>query len=292
LTAGKMKAFFRITLFLLALNFFAENLGYLTHQLYQFIGMICLAFYGLSIFPFDKKTERRGLLFSGSLLLIVSLFFFSGSILFRLVGTGIFLFSIGLILKSKGSEAKEIPLLLSTVTIYFYISLLYHYSPPFWYGMKQISLYISSVISTLTGVPILFASSFLGLPITFLLLIFILLSFFCSGRKKPVFFFLSLISLLFLSGYYLVLVELLPSLGKSTMQLFSDGENFLRLFLGFLFEKDYPLIQYNYQMNAPLLLFSLSLIPLLLIFWGRDLENTSIALKQGKLKNASARLEQ
>ena len=175
---GKLNGFFRITIFLLALNFLAENLGYLTHQLYQCLGMSCLFFYGLSLFPFGKSTEKGGLFLSGCLLLIVSLFFFSGSILSRLAGTGAFLFSMGLILKSKGSEEKEIPLLLSTVTIYFYISLLYLHSPPFWYGLKRISLYLSSVVSTLTGVPILFASSFLGLPITFLFLIFILLPFF------------------------------------------------------------------------------------------------------------------
>ncbi|MBW1855892.1 MAG: hypothetical protein JRJ00_14645 [Deltaproteobacteria bacterium] len=60
----KLKSFFRIFLFLLALTFLAENLGYLTHQLYQFLGVMCLLFYGLSIFPFGKTTEKGGLFFS------------------------------------------------------------------------------------------------------------------------------------------------------------------------------------------------------------------------------------
>jgi hypothetical protein len=274
----------RIALVLLSLNFSAENFGYLTHQLYQFLGMICLLFYGLSIFPFNKNTERRGYFLAGCLLLIVALFFFRGSILYRLAGTGIYLFSLGFLLQSKEREEREIPLLLFTVTIYFLFFLLYLHSPPFWYGLKEFSLYVSRVVSILTGVPILFAPSFLGIPITFLSLTFILLAFLCSGRKKPAFFVFSLISLLFLSGYYLVLVELLPSLGKSMMGSFSNEDNFVRLFLGFLFEKDYPLTRYNYQMNAPLLLFFICLIPLLLILWKRNVETSSLKPKQGTLR--------
>ena len=105
----KWKLFLRTALFLLALNLLAENLGYLTHQLYQFLGILCIIFYGLSIFPFSKKTKRRGYLFAGYLLLIVSLFCLSGSILYRLAGAGIYLFSMGLLLQSKEQEEREIP---------------------------------------------------------------------------------------------------------------------------------------------------------------------------------------
>lgn len=284
----KWKQFLRIAIFLLALSFLAESLGYLTHQLHQFLGVICLIFYGLSIYPFGKSIEKGGLFFSGSLLMLISIFFFSGDILYRLAGTGIFLFSLGLLLKSKDSEEREIPLLLLTVTIYFYLSLFYLYSPPIWYAMREISLYLSGIVSKLAGVPILFSSTFLGLPITFLFLTFILVSFLCSDKKKPFFFFLSLVSLIALSGCYLVLVGDFPVLGKSIIKLFSDENNFLRLFLGFLFEKDYPLNRYNYQMNAPLLLFSLYLTPLLLILWGRNVETISLGSKQGKPKNTLA----
>ena len=113
----------RIALVLLSLNFSAENFGYLTHQLYQFLGMLCVIFYGLTIFPFDKKTERRVYFFSGCLLLILALSFFTGSVLYRLAGTGIFLLSLGLLLKSKGEEEREIPLLLFTVTVYYFFFL-------------------------------------------------------------------------------------------------------------------------------------------------------------------------
>lgn len=278
------RQFLRIALFLLALNLLAENLGYLTHQIYQFLGITCLIFYGLSTIPFGKATEKTVPFLLGVFLLCISMFFLSNSILSRLAGTGLFLISLGLLLSSKGEDEREIPLLLATVTIYFFFFLLYLHSPPFWYGLTRFSLYVSSVVSILTGVPILCASSFLGIPITFLFLTFMLLSFFCSGRKKPLLFTFSLISFLFLSGCYLALVELLPAVGKSMMGSFSDDNNFARLFLGFLFEKDYPLTRNNYRMNAPLLLYFFYVIPLLLMLWKRNVENITPGSKQGKLK--------
>ena len=65
------KMFFRTALILLSLNFFAENLGYLTHQLYHFLGVTCLIFYGISIYPFGRSIERGGLFFLGCILLIL-----------------------------------------------------------------------------------------------------------------------------------------------------------------------------------------------------------------------------
>jgi len=283
-TIMKLRAFFRIALFLLAVNFLTENLGYCTHQLYQFLGIMLLISYGLSIFPFRQDTKERGLLFLGCFLLFISFLFLSGSIPSRVVGAGVFLFSLWLMVKGKGCEEREIPLLFITLTIYFYFLLLYLYSPPLWYLMKKISLFFSATISTLTGVLILFSSTFLGLPITFLFLIFILAAFLCSGKKKPVLFALSLISLIVLSGCYLVLIGIFPMIGKSSMRFLSDENNFFRLFLGFLFEKDYPLISYNYQMNAPLLLFLLYSISLVFILWGRNGETISPRVTQGKLK--------
>ena len=119
------KAFPRIVIFLLALNLLTENLGYLTHQLYQLLGGAFLLFYALCTIPFERGTEKKGVFFWGCLLLIPSLYLLGGSILERIVGTAIFLASLGLMVKSKGGEEKEIPLLFLTVTCYFYFMLFY-----------------------------------------------------------------------------------------------------------------------------------------------------------------------
>ncbi len=284
----KMKTFLRIAIFLLALNFLAENFGYFTHQLYQLVGIICLIFYGLSIFPANRKTRNRGLLLTGYFLLIVSIFFFSGPLLSRLTGTAVFLYSMGLVLKSRDSEEKEIPLLISTVAICFFFFLFYLYSPPFWNLMRGISFSFSSIVSRIAGTQVMFSSTFLGLPVFFVFLIFILIIFFRSGKQRPTFLFKYIISLILLSGLYLVAVDVLPGFGKSIMELFTDKENFFRLFLGFLFEKDYPLTHYNYQMNAPLILFVFYLIPLFFIIRGSSMESVLSETGKAAPKNSLA----
>ena len=120
----ELKQFLRIALFLLGLCFLTESLGYLTHQIYHFLGIFFLVCYGLSIFPFGKRIAQGGLFFSGCFLLILSVLLLSGSILPRLAGTGMFLFSLGLLVRAKGSEEQEIPLLFLTVTATFYFFLL------------------------------------------------------------------------------------------------------------------------------------------------------------------------
>jgi len=282
--------FFRISLYLLALNFFAENFGYLTHQLYQFLGIACVSFYGFSAVPLGRKTKKRGLFLAGCMLCLISLLFFSGSIPFRLAGTAVFLLAMKLFLKSKNDEEKEIPLLLCTTTLYFYSMLLHLYSPPFWYGMNKMALAFSTFESTISGVPILFSSTFLGVPITSLVFIFTLTLFFSSGRKKPFLLILSLIAMVIVNGCYLMVIHALPLWAKSVIKLFTDQNNFIRFFLGFLFEKDYPLTCYNYQMNAPVVLFVLYLIPLSLIFWKRNLGTIGAMVTQGTVQYSLALL--
>ena len=70
----RLSQFLRIALFLLSLCLLTESLGYLTHQLYHFLGIFLLAFYGLTIFPFGKRITQGGLFILGCLLLIISLF--------------------------------------------------------------------------------------------------------------------------------------------------------------------------------------------------------------------------
>lgn len=282
----KIMRFLRISLFLLAVNLLAENLGYFTHQLYQFMGIVALFFYGLSIVPLGKKTERGMLFFAGCILLGVSLFFLSGTILHRLVGTGIFLSALGLCLRGKGLQEQELPSLMVTVAVYFYFFLFYLYSPPFWLALKQLSLNFSSAVGSLMNVPVLFSSTFLGFPVTVLMLVFILTAFTGSGRARPLLFALSLVSLVVLNGAYLLGMETMPRWGSRLVGLFSDDGNFIRLFLGFLFENQYPLTRFNYLMYGPLVLCLLYLIPLALILWKRDLGTAGVSQNTGRPKYA------
>jgi hypothetical protein len=284
----RIKRFLRISLFLLAVNLLAENVGYFTHQLYQFLGMALLCCYGLSIFSPGRRTERVALLLAGLVLLGVSLLFLSGSIPHRLAGAGIFLLGLLFCLRSRGEQAHEVPVLIVTVTAYFYFFLFSLYSPPFWLALKGISLSCSRAVGSLIGVPALFASTFLGLPVTVLMVIFILVVFMGSNRERPLLFILSLASLVVLNVFYLFVMEGMSRWGNVLMGLFSDPENFMRLFLGFLFEKKYPLAQCNYLMYGPLVLCLLYLIPSALILWRREAVAAGPRPNKGRLKYAAA----
>ncbi len=282
----RLGQFFRIALFLLSLCFLTESFGYLTHEAYNFFGILLLVFYGLSVFPCGGRITRGGLFFAGCLVLIVSLFFLNGTILQRLAGTGIFLFALGRLVQAKGADEQEIPILVLTVTATFYFFLFYLYSPPAWYVLREFSLGFSQAVSQVAGSSLLYSSTFMGFPITVIFCVFIILAFFNSGRKRSLFFYLSFISVPILTGFYLMVMAYFPFYGKSLMSLIGDEGNFLSIFLGFLFEKDYPLTRYNYQMNGPVVLFVLYLIPLAFILWGRTITLGLTASKSGTFKNS------
>ena len=284
----RLNQFLRIALFLLAVSFLTESLGYLTHEIYQYSGVALLVFYGLSIFPGGQKTGKAALFFSGCLLITLSFFFLSGPIPARLAGTALFIFALTLLVKSRGGEQQELPLLLASAVLSYGFFLLYLCSPPFWYGLKQLSLSFSSLVSGVSGIPILYSSTFLGLPLTAIFLSLMLPAFFRSGSRKRFLFFLSLISLPVLSGLYLVIMGYLPRPGRSLLGLFPDDTGFFNLLLTFLFDTSSPLPRCNYQMNAPLVLFLLYLIPLYLICRGYCTEVAGPAVKPGRKRNTLA----
>jgi hypothetical protein len=276
-----------MALFLLALSFLTESLGYLTHELYRYSGIALLVFYALSIYPFEAKTEKRALFFSGWLLLVLS-FFMGGSVLSGIAGSALLIFALGCLVTSKGAEQQELPVLLAAAVITFGFSLLYLYSPPFWFWLKEVSLLFSTAVSRLSGMPVLFASTFLGATISFIFLSAIALVFFYCGRRKPRLLFLSLLALPVLNGLYLVIIGLLPRAGEALMTVFPEENGFFGRLLVFLFEKESPLAHYNYQMYAPLLLFFLYLLPLAVICRAGGVTEAGPHLGRGKKRNAAA----
>jgi hypothetical protein len=283
----RLKQFLRMALFLLVLSFLTESLGYFTHELYRFAGAALLIFYGLSVYPVGVKNEHSGLFFSGWMLLFLSLFFLGGSILSRLAGTSLFVFALGLVVQSKGAEQQELPVLLAAAVLTYVFSLLYLYSPPLWFWLKELSLLFSTAVSRLSGIPVLFASTFLGLTVSFIFLATMLLIFFCSGRRKTGLFCVAVFLLPVASGLYLIIIGYLPRAGGALLALFPDTNSFISLVLTFLFAMESPLSRFNYQMNAPLVLFCLYLIPLYLVFRSCS-EEGGPPVRKGRKRNAAA----
>ena len=284
----RLKQFVRMALFILALSFLTESLGYLTHELYRYSGAALLVFYGLSVFPFGAKTERVGLFCAGWLLLALSFFFLGGSILSRLAGTALFIFALGCLAQSKGAEQLELPVLLAATVLTYAFSLLYLYSPPFWFWLKEVSLLFSTAVSRLSGIPVLFSSTFLGVTISFIFLAVMLLIFFYYGRRKPRLLFLSLPALPVLNGLYLIIIGCIPRAGEVLMAVFPEETGFFGRLLLFLFEKESPLAHYNYQMYAPILLFFFYLLPLAVVCRAGGVAAAGPRSGRGKKRKAGA----
>ena len=278
--------FFRIALFLLALCFLTESLGYLTHQAYNFFGILLLVFYGLSVFPFGEELRREDFSLQVVLLLIGFPFlperFYSPAS----CRNGDFSLCPGASCPGKGCRRTGNPVTLLNRNRHFLF-------------FPLLSFFSSSLVCATGTLSWLFPSSqpacrdasslffyLCGVTHSCYLPLFYSYRFFISAKKRPLFFYLSLISVPVLTAFYLMVMAYRPFYGKSLISLISDEGNFLRLFLGFLFEKDYPLTRYNYQMNGPVVLFFLYLIPLAFILWGRTISLGLTASKSGKFKNS------
>ena len=105
-----IKTLFRILLFLLAVNLLAENFGYLTHQLYQLLGMVVLAVYGLAVLPRSTQNVRRVQVVWGCALIAAAVFFFSGAIPMRLAGVVLVLYGLVQVIQGRGGKTQEIPI--------------------------------------------------------------------------------------------------------------------------------------------------------------------------------------
>jgi hypothetical protein len=275
----KLKIYFRTALLLLAINLLGENLGYATHEMYRLAGLLCLFLYALSVFPSGEKTQQAGLMLTGWCLMVAGVLLGSGGIVPRLAGAALVLYGLGLIRTAKGTAQEEIPLLFYTAAAYFFFQVFYLYSPYGWLALRQASLGLSGAASSL-----LYSATFLGLPVSVLMFIFIMVAFFCTGKKKPLLFAVALASIALLSAVYLFIMGRMPAIGSTLISFFSSDTNLLRRVLGFLFEKDNPLIRHNYSMNSPAMLFGLLVMSLALILWGRNFSSAAASVKKAGLK--------
>ncbi len=272
------KRFFKISLVFLSLCFSTEALGFLPHPLYRFLGLFCLALYGLWCFPFGIEIQNRARFSASGMLVVISLLFFHGDIVWRVGGTVLFLIAFERLIKDKDSGTDEFLPLVTAITFYFYFLIFYLHSPPFWLAVKQFSISFSTLVSGISGVPVVLSSTFLGIPVTALFLIFMIVTCFFPGKgKRPGFFILCLFMLVFMNTVYLVLLGKMPELMKPVLKGLADKDHFLNAFFSFLFADDYPLKRFNFLINSPVLLFVLCMPALFLLMVKTDFKAFSMA---------------
>lgn len=178
--------FIRFTLFFIATNFLTENMGYFTHWLTLYLGVILLLSFLMSYFPFNRKVIHKRLLIVGVFSFIFGFILLPKDIILRLIGLSFVLFGFQMVLRGINQTDEETPILLFATAGYLFFILFYKFTPFIWYWEQGLSLSLTTTISSLIKRNILLGQTFLGIH-TSILLSFIVLSSFLFTKNKKIF---------------------------------------------------------------------------------------------------------
>ncbi|MFC2013851.1 DUF4350 domain-containing protein [Chloroflexota bacterium] len=249
-----MLKFWKIALFLLATSFFAENMGFFTHQLNLAIGLICLFIFVILYSPrIDFKEIDKRLVVIGSVIVILVLLLLREELLLRMIGLCIFLFGFDIFLRGVGRQERELPVLLVALIAFTLFMVFFKYTPFLWYLMDNLSLSISKMVNYLAPKDILLGTTFAGLSSVVLFALFLVSAYLFSIKKKLWHLLMFLVSLIFVNMIYVYCYAYLLSFLQFLQSI--RGENI---------EPGSTLLEIpdRYLLNLPIILFIFLLIPL------------------------------
>ncbi|MFH1563901.1 MAG: hypothetical protein ABIF11_10890 [Nitrospirota bacterium] len=191
-----MLTFTKFALFFISVNFLTENMGFFTHWLNLGLGITLLLCFIMTYFPFKitrglPRFGNKGLWITGIILFLFGFALLSQDIILRLIGVLFILFGLDLFLREAclvgvNNPAKELPPLLFATTGYLFFMIFYKFNPFVWCWEQELSLALTTFISSITKVNILLGHTFCGFHASILLVFLILSSFlFESGGKPP-----------------------------------------------------------------------------------------------------------
>ena len=250
-----MLRFWKITVFLLATSFLAENMGFFTHQLNLALGAVCLFIFVSLYSPrVELKEVNKSLAVIGFIAFTLALLLLRGEVLLRMVGLCVFLVGFDVFLRSIGRQEPELPVLFVALIGFTLFMVIFKYTPFLWYLMDNLSLSISRMVSYLAPNDILLGATFAGLSSTVLFALFFISSYLFSVEKKTRRILLFSVSLLFVNVVYVYLFAYFLSF-LQFLQLINNGES-----IGLASPE--AVIPERYLLNIPILLFIFLLIPL------------------------------
>ncbi|MEW6096070.1 MAG: hypothetical protein AB1567_06050 [bacterium] len=199
-----MLRFTKFALFFISINFLCENMGFFTHWLSLFLGIILLLCFIMSYFPFKPMIVDKRLLVVGLIFVIFGFILLPNDVILRLIGLLFILFGFDLFLRGVNHSSEELPILLFATTCYLFFMIFYKFNPFFWCWMQSLSLSLTTLISLFIGRNILLGHTFLGLHVSLLFIFIILSSYLFSHKKKIHFLVLSLLLILVIQVVYII----------------------------------------------------------------------------------------
>jgi len=234
------RRFVRIGLFLAAIGFITQNMGYMSRWFCDFTGLGLLILFALTYLPVKHAGEDNGepdeaepptgrslepsrywpAIFIALLFVVSSLPMLTLDGVAQLLGPALFLCGLDWILRRNGSMNRELPLLLMTVFLYALFLILYTYIPQVSSLMQEFSLFFSKLAGDIVGKDISLGISYSGLLLVALFATCYLGMFALSEKKRPLIFVGMLLLLLVAEAVYMIVwafaAKTVPPSGTTT----------------------------------------------------------------------------
>jgi hypothetical protein len=195
-----------MAVYLLMLNFLAENMGSFTHELNDFFALSLLAAFLLMYFPIKLKRIKLSKNLEALLLFAISALIFKQGGMYKPIAASIFVFSLNHLLWNLDRKEPELYVLYLTTLFYTIFLLAYEYVPHVWLASQEISKFVSIIISAIMPYRVDYGTTYLGSKITVSVAVFCLAALFFSKNKRIVRFFILVISLIIVNIIYVILI--------------------------------------------------------------------------------------
>lgn len=200
-----MRAFIRVAIYLLMLNFLTENMGNFAHELNDFLALGLLAAFLLMYFPIKLKGIKLSKNLEALLLFAISALIFKQGGMYKPIAASIFVFALNHLLRNLDRKEPELYVLYLTTLFYTIFFLAYEYVTHVWLISQEISKFVSIFISAIMPYRVEYGTTYLGSNITVSISVFCLAALLFSKNRKIVRFVLLVISLITVNIIYVIL---------------------------------------------------------------------------------------
>ena len=200
-----MRTFTRMAIYLLMLNFLAENMGSFTRELNDFLALSFLAAFVLTYFPTKLKSFKPSQNLLVFLLFAISALLFIKGGIYKLIAASVFVFALDHLLLALNRKEPELYVLFLATIFYTIFILAYEYFSPVWLAIQQLSKFLGAFINELVPYRVSYGTTYMGLRITISLFVLSLAILLLSKKKKFLSFPVLVIFLIFTNIVYVIL---------------------------------------------------------------------------------------